>query len=153
MSAVETTSVLLFRAGERTCALSVFQVLEIMRPLSVEEAVTTSPFVCGLSVIRGTPTPVVSLSSLFAGSRGLHPTRFVVVRVEQRQVALAVDEVLGVSEIESSTLHTLPSLVQDAGAGILGEIGILDAQFLFVLNAAKIMPDEVWRELAVAPLS
>jgi len=148
MSTASSISALLFRAGGRTCALNLLHVLEIMRPLPVDEVANTPGFVRGLSLIRGAPTPVVSLASLFAGPCG-PPTRFVVVRAGERRVALAVDEVLGVFGLDSATLHTLPPLVQNAAADILETVGALDAQFLFVLNSGNIVPDNVWQELVL----
>src|ERR1035438_5542189 len=127
MSASISISALLLRIGERTCALKLPDVLEIMRPLPVEEVANTPDFVRGLSMIRGAPTVVVSMASLFAGPAGL-PTRFVVVRAGERRVALAVDAAPGVCEFDSATLHALPPLAQNAGASTLAALGALDAQ-------------------------
>jgi|SRR5579864_3108205 len=146
MSAAISTSALLLRAGECTCALNLLHVVEIMRPLAVSAVAGTPDFVCGLSMIRGAPTPVVSLASLLAGPGGL-PTRFVVVRVGERRVALEVDEVLGVFELDPGTLHALPPLAQNAAADTLEAVGALDTQLLFVLDSAQIVPDEVWQKL------
>lgn len=149
MIAAGSRSALLFRAGERTYALNLQHVLEIMRPLPVDAVAGTPGFVEGLSIVRGAPIPVVSLASLLAGS-GRTATRFVVVRAGERRVALAVDEVLGVFDLDPATLHDLPPLVQNAAAGTVEAIGALDAQLLFVLHSGNIVPDEVWREM-VAP--
>lgn len=146
MSTAISRSVLLFRVGERTCALKLAHVLEVMRPLPVDEVANTPDFVRGISIIRGAPTPVVSLASLFAESGG-RPTRFVVVRAGERQVALAVDAVLGVFELDPATFHPLPPLAQDAANGALEAMGALDGQLLRVLNSANLVPDEVWQKL------
>ena len=147
MGAASCRSVLLLRAGERTCALSLFDVLEIMRPLPIDEVARAPGFLRGLSMIRGVPTPVVSLASLWARPDG-SSTRFVLVRAgQERRVALAVDEVLGVLELDPATLHALPPLAQNA-ADTLEAIGALDGQLLFVLNSGRIVPDEVWQEVA-----
>jgi purine-binding chemotaxis protein CheW len=146
MNASSSISALLLRAGKRTCALNVLHVVEIMRPLPVEEVAHTPGFVQGLSMIRGAPTPVVSLGSLLAGSGGA-PTRFVVVRAGERRVALAVEEVLGVFELDPGRLQALPPLAQSAAAGTLEAVGALDARLLLVLNSAHIVPDEVWEKL------
>jgi purine-binding chemotaxis protein CheW len=148
MNAANSISTLLFRAGEHTCALNVRHVVEIMRPLPVEEVANAPGFVRGLSLIRGLPVPVVSVASLLGGQRP--PTRFVVVRTGKRQVALAVDAVLGVIELDSATLSELPPLAQSTSANILEAVASLDAQLLFVWNSGTIVPDEVWQELVPA---
>jgi purine-binding chemotaxis protein CheW len=92
---------------------------------------------------------VVSLATLFTGHDG-PPTRFVVVRVGERRVALAVDAVLGVFKLDLATAHALPPLAQDADADTLQAIGALDAHLLFVLNSTCLVPDEVWQRLVQA---
>lgn len=146
MGAARSRSSLLVRVGERTCALDLPHVLEIMRRLPVDEVAHAPGFVLGLSLIRGEPTPVVSLASLFAGPGG-SPTRFVLVRAGERRVALAVDEVIGAFELDAATLQALPPLAQNAATGSLEAVGALDEHLLFVLNSASIVPDEVWQKL------
>src|ERR1039458_916000 len=94
MSTVIPRSALLIRAGDRCCALDLLHVVEIMRPLPVDAVAHMPAFVRGLSIIRGAPTPVVSLAALLADS-ARPPTRFVVVRAGERQIALAVDAEIG----------------------------------------------------------
>jgi purine-binding chemotaxis protein CheW len=120
-----------------------------MRPLPVEALAHAPAFVRGLSIIRGAPTPVVSLATLFTGHDGT-PTRFVVVRVGERRVALAVDAVLGVFKLDPATVRDLPPLAQDADANALQAIGALDAHLLFVLNSTFLIPDEIWQKLVQA---
>ena len=116
-----------------------------MRPLPLEQLAHMPDFVLGLSIIRGAPTPVVSLAFLF-GCAGGPPGRLVVVRTGERPVALAVDEVLGVFALDPDTFRGLPPLVQSA-ADRLESVAALDAQLLFVLNASTMVPNEVWHEL------
>ena len=146
MSAAISKSALLLRAGGRTCALHLSHVVEIMRPLPVEGLANMPDFLDGLSIIRGEPTPIVSLARLFANELE-PPTRFVLLRAGERRVALAVNAVLGVCELESATLHALPPLAGDAVTHTLQALGALDAELLLVLNSATILPDEFWQKL------
>ena len=146
MSSVSPRSALLIRAGDRCCALDLLHVVEIMRPLPVDAVAHMPAFVRGLSIIRGAPTPVVSLAALLADSGG-PPTRFVVVRAGERQVALAVDAVLGVFELDPATLRALPPLLRRADSDALQAVAALDGQLLLLLNSGNIVPDEVWQKL------
>ena len=146
MSTVSPRSALLIRAGDRCCALNLLHVVEIMRPLPVDAVAHMPAFVRGLSIIRGAPTPVVSLASLVADS-GEPPTRFVVVRAGERQVALAVDAVLGVFPLDPATLRALPPLLRQADSDALQAVAALDGQLLLLLNSGNIVPDEVWQKL------
>ncbi len=139
---------LVFRAAGHTCALNLAHVVEIMRPLPVEPVAWAPDMVRGLSAIRGVPVPVVALGALFhAGSAA--SGRFVVVRTGSRQNALAVDAVMGICELAPYVQQARPPLVRDAAMGAVDAIAALDSELYFVLNAARIVPDERWQPLAI----
>lgn len=149
-SARESTVVLLCRVGKRLCALPIEHVLETMRPLPVVPLAGTPAFVAGLSIIRGSPVPVVDAERLVGKDEPSRLTRFVTVKVEQRSVALAVDSVIGVQTLASDSLRGLVPLLQESGAGVVEAIGMLDADLCVVLKSARIVPDAVWKVLDAA---
>ncbi|MEI9986942.1 MAG: chemotaxis protein CheW [Aliidongia sp.] len=71
---------LVCRAGGRLCALPLDGVREAMRPLPIDTMAHAPAFVLGLSIIRGTPVPVVD-AGLLAGERPVVPGRYVTVEV------------------------------------------------------------------------
>src|SRR6266849_4746571 len=89
---------LAIRAGARICVVPISDVVEIMRPLPIEAWSGAPDGVRGLSVIRGAPVPVVDLGRLLGASSNCLSTRFVAIRVRERQVALAVEAVLGIRD-------------------------------------------------------
>ena len=62
--ALETSPVLVVLVGARACAFPLRHVAETLRPLPIKPVAGTPGFVRGVSVIRGTPTPVVDLKAL-----------------------------------------------------------------------------------------
>ncbi len=132
------------RARRRLCALPLEAVVETMRPLPVNELPGAPPFVRGVSVIRGSPVPVVDVGGLLGDLQGYAPTRFVVVRLGERRAALALEEVLGLRELPPLQLSELPPLLRDA-AVVVPRIVALDAELLHVLSAARLVPDSVWQ--------
>lgn len=128
---------LLCRAGARLCALPIETIVETMRRLPVEPLAKAQPFVLGLSVVRGAPVPVVDVAALL-GETATHPERLVTLRVGERMVALALDEVLGLREISGAAV---PPLLQDAAGEVVAAIGALDAELLLVLNTARGIPE------------
>lgn len=140
---------LLCIAGGRLCALPIGQVVETMRPQPIEPLPGAPPFVCGLSIIRGVPLPVLDVARVL-GAKPVRATRFVTVLVGGRQVAFAVDRVLGVREIPGPLLAELPPLLRDAGADLVSAIASLDAALLLVLNSGRLAPSESWGALGVA---
>lgn len=134
---------LLCRVGTRLCALPLDHVVETMRPLPVEAMADAPGFVLGLSIIRGAPVPVVDGAAL-VGAGTSQPTRFVTVTTNDRQVALAVDAVLGVRALPADSLLDLPPLLRDADPDVVSAIGVLDAELLLVLRRGRLVPESVW---------
>jgi purine-binding chemotaxis protein CheW len=146
----ENNRFLLCRIGSRIGALALEDVRETMRPLPIEPLMGTPPFVLGLAIIRGFPTPVVDAVSLIGPSKSSSPilspspSRFVSLKLDERTVALAVDAVLNVCSLPSETLSKIPPLLLGGDAQLLSVIGALDSKLLLVLEAARLVPDSVW---------
>ena len=138
---------LLCRVRRRVCALPLAHVVEIMRPLPIEILGGAPSFVCGASVVRGRPIPVVDPGVLLGTNDPPAPTRFVTVQAGGRHVALAVESVLGVRALTTDTVGDVPSLLRDAQADVVAAMGTLDAQLLLVLQTARLVPESVWRTL------
>ena len=85
--ASEISPVLVVMVGARACAFPLHHVAETMRPLPIKGVAGTPGFVRGVSVIRGTPTPVVDLKALLESSEN-SPSygRFVALKLDDRRV-------------------------------------------------------------------
>ena len=140
---------LLCRVGALLCALPLEHVVEVMRLLPIETVAAAAPPVRGLSLIRGAPVPVVDAGVLL-GERTARAERLVTIRIGERRVALAVESVAGIRPIAARALHGLPPLLHDAARETVAAIGTLDAQLLFFLNAARIVPPAVLDQLGAA---
>jgi purine-binding chemotaxis protein CheW len=137
------TSVLVARTFTRAVALPLGDVLFVCRPLPVEPVKDAPPFVEGVSLLRGAPTPVVSLGSLL-GEKGRGPEgRFVVIRVATRKVALAMQAVLGVRDLDASAIVALPPLLGQGPASPLAALATLDGELVSVLSSARILTEAV----------
>ena len=147
---VETASALylVFRADSQTCVLPLSQVVEILRPLPVEPLAGAPPFVRGMSIIRGTPVPVVDLAALLHGSLAA-VARFVVVRAGERRFALSVEAVLGIREFRDALWHDLPPLLSGACPGAVEAAAALDQEAVLALKTGTLVPDTLWDSLAV----
>lgn len=136
---------LLVRAGTRVCALPLRHVAETLRPLPVSPLADVPPFVQGAAVVRGHVAPVVRLGALLGGDADA-PRRFVLLTVGERRALLAVDDVLGVAPAPRA--GDVP-LLSGAAGGTLAALGSLDRDLLAVLDAARLVPEEVWRAVDV----
>jgi purine-binding chemotaxis protein CheW len=135
---------LLCRAGSSFYALPLGQVVEVMRILPIDALAGAPLYVLGLSIIRGTPTPVVDTALLCSGCTA--PShRLVTVRAGTRMIALAVDRVLGVQSIKTG--EPLPPLLREAASDMVSAIGRVDAELLLFLSTARIVPEELLEHL------
>jgi purine-binding chemotaxis protein CheW len=137
--------------GRVLCSLPVASVAETFRPLPIEGVAGAPAFVLGLSLVRGSPTPVIDLARLIGGEPG-RPGRFVVVRTDDRAVALAVDAVVGIRMLAPERMQALPPLLRDADNDVISAIGRLDSALFLVLQASRMVPqglaEDMTRRLA-----
>jgi purine-binding chemotaxis protein CheW len=137
--------VLLFRARGLLLALPTRRLREILRPLPTARLPGIPKCVLGAARIRGNPTPVVDLGILLGASDPLEATRFLVLNLGERRVALAVEEVVGVRRLGSESLSELPSLLASADTELVATVGALDGELLLSLDAARLVPETLWR--------
>jgi purine-binding chemotaxis protein CheW len=135
------TCALVVEVRGRFCAVPSGRVIETMRALPVEPIAAAPAYVLGVALIRGAFTPVVDLG-LLIGTHAGTARRFVTVRTAAASVALAVDAVAGVRELDATVAGTLPPLLTETPSEVIESIGQLDAQLLLVLRASwELSPD------------
>lgn len=139
---------LLVRAGNRVCGLSVEHVDETMRPLPLETLPDVPEFVRGTSLVRGDATPVVDLRSLLGEDALAEPQRMVTIRPDDtRRAGLLVDDVLGVTDADVLGSQDLPPLLRGASRRIVDQLAELDGRLLTVLKAGSLVPEDVWLQV------
>lgn len=143
-------AMLVTRVGRVACALPIAHVVETMRPLPIEPIARAGEdalaIVIGIAVIRGAAVPVIDARKLL-GVEGGPATRLVVLETGERRIALAVDAVLDVQEIDAATLERLPPLLASARRESVSALATRDAELMVVLDAARALPEEQWRAL------
>jgi purine-binding chemotaxis protein CheW len=149
MAATDTSGhehVLVVCTGTRVCAIPLAIVEEIMRPLPTDLLPGVPRFLRGLAVIRGAPVPVVDLGCLLGIADDPLINRFVVLRLNDRRVAIAVEAVPGLRALGCSLL-SLSRLLEEANPSFVAGVSVSDQNLLFVLEVARIIPDGLWQEL------
>jgi purine-binding chemotaxis protein CheW len=138
---------LVFLAGSLLCALRLDEVIETMRPLAVRPLAGTPPFVLGVTIMRGVPTPVIDVARPLGGTPA-EVARFVAVRTERGPVAFATGTVIGfrVATADHGARH--PALVGGASGALVAGVGRLDAEPLLLLQSMRVVPDDVWMAAA-----
>ncbi len=137
-------ALLVCRVGSRLCGIPLVYVVEIMRPLPLEPLKEMPPFVVGLTLLRGRPTPVVDGRWLFGGSeaRSSSAGRSITLAVGQRRVALLVDDIVHIRPLASVQLDELPPLLQKGGDDAVS-LGRLDSELLLVLQHTRLLSEQL----------
>ena len=137
---------LIVRVSGVTCAVPCVHVVETMRPLPVVALDTMPAYASGVATIRGVATPVVDLAALLGRTGGPPPSRFVTVRAGDRVVAIAVDEVIGLTRYAAGEFIDRPPLLSDADHPLIQSLAIKDRSLHLVLDAARLVDtaDRAW---------
>lgn len=117
---------------------------------AVEAVPGAPPSVLGLCSVRGTPVPAISLPALFAAPDS-PLQRLVTLRIDAQTVAIAVESIIGVRWFTGEESR-LPSLLGDVAAEFISAIGMLDAELLLFLRAARIAPPAFMNQLVAGRL-
>ncbi|MBI2601726.1 MAG: chemotaxis protein CheW [Deltaproteobacteria bacterium] len=141
------TLVLCVQSENNICAIPVRDISEIMRPMPREVLPDSPHFVIGMSVIRGRPVPVVDFSSLIGLKRSSQFGKYVVLNLESRKVALAVENVLGIKNLSLEFMEKLPPLLQNVHPDIISAIGTLDEDFLILIQTPKLVSIDAWEKI------
>lgn len=142
----QKTARLLCKTGRQYHAMPIKDIIEILRVLPVEPITGVPPYVSGLSVIRGAAVPVVDVGLLIHG-QATRSGRLVALKAGERSIALHVESVIGVRTFDTDAFELLPPLLRDAAAESIATVAVLDAELLLTLNAARIVPKDVFEGL------
>jgi purine-binding chemotaxis protein CheW len=141
---VAALKLLVMQVGSSLGAVRSSDVVEVCRPLATEPVSGLPPFVLGLSVVRGAPVPVVDLGRLLGWSPQAPARRFVMLKSGERRLALAVESVAGLCDVDADAFEEAPSLLAEAPREHIEVLAALDRRLLVLLRAQKILPRGVW---------
>jgi purine-binding chemotaxis protein CheW len=144
---------LLCQVDSSYLALPITQVSEVTRPLSVTRLPDAPSWVIGVCILRGEVTPVVDVRRLLAGTAAdggesvpaaplVGRGRWVVLRIDDRRVVLAVDTVLRAHSLPADASRDVPPLV--AATPIFSALGTLDSKLLMVLESARLLASDAF---------
>lgn len=143
----EPLRALVVEAGGRVCGLPLSDVVEAMRPLPLAALADMPPFVLGMAVIRGAPTPVADLAALI-GAAPSSRRRWLTVRAGERRVALALDQVIGIHPLDTGR-RDVPPLLAETNP-LIESLATLDRELLLVLRAGRLLPPALVASLDAA---
>lgn len=135
---VGSVELLLFRVGHELFAAPLASVDEVVELPAIRHLPEMADDMLGMFALRGRMIPIYSPSRSLGVSLGATPTAALVVRAGAHRVALAVDDVDDVLDLDLGTLRDAPG-VEDADGILLGVarrgrdlVAVLDGDALVV---------------------
>ena len=95
-------------------------------------------YLLGMTILHGKVVPVVDARRLIGDGPTTPPARLVSLRVDDRRVALAFDDVIGIRDVDEAAAPA-PPLLGETASDVIERIGVLDSQLLVVLRASRIL--------------
>lgn len=131
---------LIFRVDE-FFALDLSSVVEIIEMRPITKMPETAPYIAGVINLRGDVLPAINMRARFKKEETSPGTRpvMVVIRFAQMRLALVVDEVADLIEIEPDNLTPPPQVGTDYSHVFVKGIGIVGEQMHLILDADKLV--------------
>lgn len=132
---------LLFRVGEEYFALESGTVREVIRWREPVPVPGTPPLLPGILVQRGTVYTAVNARLLLGNeaTAAARATRYVLLQIEDQQLALLVDAVLDLVVLDRTRIELVPATLDPQRARLLGGLIRTEAALVALLDAGELL--------------
>ena len=129
-----------FQVGNELYAVDIGIVQGIERKQNIVRIPNSVPHVRGIMNLRGNIVPVLSLRVKFnMGDVVSDQVEYVIVRIQDLQIALETDGVKEIQEIENTALYDVPSIIKDDSTGYIKNIMNVGNKLIILLNVMNIL--------------
>lgn len=137
-----------FLLGDQLCALSIKEIVEIIRIQPITEVTGERPYIAGVINLRGSIIPVVQLRMRYAITLAdfTKKSRIIIVRDGSEEIGLIVDEVLMVTHIDAEQLEPPLEIFNSIEKDCFKGFAKLKEQLVGILNLEKVLYPEQEKE-------
>mgnify|MGYP004532984545 CR=1 FL=1 len=129
--------------------------LDIMSVRAIEKCENISPvigapsYIKGVLNLRGELIPVYSIRNKFALPERPYDevSKLIIVMLDQLPVAIEVDSVVGIINIEETKITERPNVLNNSSTGFIGHVAELDDKKIIVLISLKHLVTDEERQL------
>lgn len=140
---------IVFRVGNQPLALNIFQVARILRYVPPEPLAGAPEFVEGVVHYLDRPVPVFDLRKRLGRPAGAQEeTRIMVLELEGRRVAMAVDQVHEALRVDARFITVPDTPPPGVPPEWLGGMIIQPGRTILVLQGGRLLGADEWRRLA-----
>lgn len=133
----------IFRLGSQNFGVDINLVQSIEREINVVRVPNSMNYICGIVNLRGEVIPAFSLRKKFGtddavGSIGEDST--VIVNIPGSiKLALEVDEVLEIGDIDADSIVPMPALAKTEETGYLDRVANVNGELVILLDVEKLL--------------
>ena len=136
---------LTFLLGDKSYAISILKIKEILEYGSITPIPRMPDFVCGAIYLRGRVVPVVDLLERLGNGKSEVGKRSCIVIVEMKfsnetlSIGVVVDAVSKVVDIKNSDIEAAPSFGGAVETDFIEGMGKLNDEFVVILNIDRVL--------------
>lgn len=141
---MEKLKLVIFQLGGENYGMDINLVSAIEKVHKIVPIPNSISFVKGVMKLRGGVIPVCSLRSKFALEEieDTDSTRFLIVKANDMEIALVVDSVDEIHDIESEDSFKTPDIIKNPKTTYVDKIVTLGERLIVVLNANHLLSEE-----------
>ena len=136
---------LTFILGEKSYAISILKIKEILEYGTVTPIPKMPDFICGAINLRGKLVPVIDLLERLGNGKSEIEKRSCIVIVEMKfsneilSIGVIVDAVSKVMDFKNSDIETAPSFGGAVETDFIDGMGKVDEDFVIILNIDRVL--------------
>ena len=148
---VREMKVIVFRLGDEEYGVPINYVGSIERMLEITRIPNTPAFIKGVINLRGVVTPVIDLRERFGMESASYSnrTRMITVHIEEKEVAMIVDEANDVVDLKEDDVEDPPEVIGSVDTDYVRGVAKLQDRLLILLNLEQVLSNEEMRQLSV----
>ncbi|MEJ2313363.1 MAG: chemotaxis protein CheW [Nitrospirota bacterium] len=143
-------SFLVFRLGPEEFAADINSVVEIFKSQKTHEVPESKDYIVGVISIRGQVVALVDLRKRFGLEPSPNKERTVLVKTNTEPLALIVDEVIEILDLEDEEISRPPAIFKGLSSEYLEGLGQKEDRVMVILDLDRVVSAEETLRLDIA---
>lgn len=131
-----------FRLGDQEFGVDINLVQSIEKQVNVVPVPNSMKYISGIVNLRGEVIPVMSLKEKFNMEDQFKGDNTVIVNLPDMKIALEVDEVIEIGELQPDKISLMPKLSKTENTEYLDRVASIDNKLVILLDINKILSEE-----------
>ena len=131
-----------FRLGDQEFGVDINLVQSIEKQVNVVPVPNSMKYISGIVNLRGEVIPVMSHKEKFNMEDQSKGDNTVIVNLPDMKIALEVDEVIEIGELQPDKISLMPKLAKTENTEYLDRVASIDNKLVILLDINKILSEE-----------